>query len=185
MTFIRSYIEEWRSDRQNVIYLAGMNNPLITLAHHDDMKVGGRKHSRQFSLWLIRQCADISELLRGSGLFYFSELAAAAYETKYDVVTPTQFRCRIEDCVQRMTRAVVSGVHHYKLFGKIVTPAERFPALFVKMSRIVVRPRRNDFDFALGNTLVDNSLLRESIERDDLLCVPHTALQKRCKYFRD
>src|SRR6266478_6092366 len=132
MTFVWSYIEKRRSNRQNVVYLAGMNNPLITLAHHDDVKVGGRKHSRQFSLWLIWQCADISELLRGSHLFYFSELTAAAHETECDIVAPTQFRCRIEDCVQRMTRAVVSGIHPHKLAREVVTPAERFPALSVK-----------------------------------------------------
>lgn len=70
--------------------------------------------------------------------------ASTADETERDVVAVFQLKRGAEYSVERMTRAMVSGVHYDKPICQSVLAAKRFPALLRKTHRVVVGPRWND-----------------------------------------
>ena len=72
-----------------------------------------------------------------------------------------------KDGGQRMTRAVVAGIHDHKLaFQTVRFTKKRAPSL-VKPDFGIERPRRYHGDFSGGNPLRQNPLLHEIIQNHD------------------
>src|SRR6185295_14967085 len=88
----------------------------------------------------------------------------ATHKTKRNVFMRRELVGRAKQGVQRMTGAVVSGVHHYKLSRQSVSGTKLLAPNRIKLHRIVVRPWRDRHQFLFRDSLVNNSLLHEAIK---------------------
>src|SRR5882672_1871097 len=111
-----------------------MNRAGKCFAHYHRMQVSRREHGRQVLLRLIRQTMYVLQLIGGRKLLNLALFAAAADKAEGYLLAPYQSGGRFEQRIQRMTRAVVAGVHDHKFVRKTVDATKGLPSLLVEMN---------------------------------------------------
>src|SRR5260370_493568 len=84
---------------------------------------------------------SILQLIGERKLLNLALFAAAADKTEGHLFAPYQSGGGFEQRIQRMTRAVVAGVHDHKFVLKTVLTTKGFPSLLLDMN--VLRPGRD------------------------------------------
>src|SRR5919197_2340601 len=84
-----------------------------------------------------------------------------------------------------MTRAVIAGIHHHELLRQPMHVPERPASRFVVSDKIIMRPRRKNGYGPGGNAFVNDTLLHETVERDNPVRASQAVFQKRLQYARD
>jgi hypothetical protein len=64
---------------------------------------------------------------------------------------------------------MVSGVHYDESMGEVIKGSELFPARWIELDKVIVRPRGYDQDFFRRDTLRLNAVFHESIQRYDAI----------------
>src|SRR5260370_2723768 len=91
-------------------------------------------------------------------------LGPATHEAEHDVFTLLQIARGVRRGVQGMARAVVSGVHHYKLIGQAMLPPEAVALRSVELHMVIVRPRGDHTDSLFRNAFGPDPVAHQVIE---------------------
>src|SRR6266566_4660651 len=111
------------------------------------------------------------------------KLAAPADKTEHDTRIRSQHPRSLEQRVQRVTRAVVSGIHHYILAFQPMASAEMGTPSGIEAHRLIVRPGWNDRNGVRRYSLGGEALLHEAVESDHVRRGTQAEAQQCAKKF--
>src|SRR5437868_6510394 len=94
------------------------------------------------------------------------KLAAPTDKTEHDTRIRSQHPRSLEQGVQRVTGAVVPGIHHYILAFQPMASAETGTPSTIEADRLVVRPGRNDRNPLRRYSLGSEALFHEAVKSD-------------------
>jgi hypothetical protein len=156
---------------QQVVDFAGVYQPNHLISHDHQVGIGRRQRIGQLLQRLIGDAPDIAKPDRVTlSLFLdFAEFIASAYEAQGYRSLVRKLARRIEHRAERVTRAVVSRVHHYELSIESML-SSKLPAAFpAEPAMRIVRPWRQDSNSAGNNALRLNSIGHAIIQCDNLV----------------
>ena len=108
-------VDKGNAQRKNVIHLAGMHHANEGFAHNHSVEIGRRQGGGKTVDGLVGQLPDVGELILCSEISHLPKLTTAPHKQENDRRVIAQGKCRAEQRIERMARAVVPGVHHDKL----------------------------------------------------------------------
>jgi hypothetical protein len=120
MTFRRTDVENPATHTQDVVNLARMHDPSEHIAESDDVKICSGKRSPEARQRLVRQLNNIRELMGFGECSHFLYTASASHENECNVLLRPKFTSGVQERLQRVTRTVVSRIHHDKFVNKPV-----------------------------------------------------------------
>jgi hypothetical protein len=88
---------------------------------------------------------------------------------------------RFHQRIQRMTRAVIAGIHHHELAFQTVCFAKSLLTLGIKLHVVVMRPRRDNHNPLRRDPLGHNAIAHETIQRNDFLRVAQAEARESLK----
>ena len=163
----RAQVEDGGADIEYVVDLARVDKADEGVSHNDDLEVASGERSSEVRQRLVGQAKDILRLVRDQKLLNFAEFAAATNEAKEDAGVAREPPGGVEQGVERMTWAVVAGVHHDELAVHAVGLAKALPPGGIVVDVDVESPRRQDGDAVAGHAFAGDAVGHESVQGDD------------------
>jgi hypothetical protein len=118
---------------------------------------------------LVRKAQHVPHATVSRTLLHFSELTSAPDKAKSDIFMIGESLSGLKERLQRVAWAVVSRVHYDESTGELMDSPELFPASWIKLDMIFMRPRRHEQNLFRGDALRLDSRLHESIQRYDAI----------------
>jgi hypothetical protein len=116
----RANVKARAADREDVIDLAGMDDSDEGIAHNDKVQIGRGERVGESLQGLVGQAKHVVERVECGEIDDLAEFAAPTDENKREIRFGAHGVGGPEDGIERVTGAMVAGVHHYELAGETV-----------------------------------------------------------------
>ena len=163
-----------------------MHHPDERRSHRDHMQVRCGKRTAQLVQRQVRQARHIGQSMVSGKTLHLGMFAAATDEEEVQPSIRAQCERREHQRVQRMTRAVIAGIHDHELILDPMSITKGRTRSRIIADGIVVSPRCIDMNDLWAHSLVHQPRRHETVERDDprgtskapILQLRHYALRK-------